>query len=155
MGVQSEGSVPTGSRDAPGGLGRRLVARLVDAIVLAAVGSVAGVAFDFNVLWLVLQSLLVFAYFVLADVVAGTTLGKRMLGLRVTGPDGGRPDLRQAAVREAFTLVGAVPYVGPVLALAAWIVIGVTINASATGQGKHDDLAGGTRVVGTMGAVSA
>jgi len=33
------------------------------------------------------------------------------------------------------------------LAIIAYIVIAVTINASPTKQGKHDELAGGTQVV--------
>jgi uncharacterized RDD family membrane protein YckC len=67
-------------------------------------------------------------------------------GLRVLGPDGGRPTLRQALIRESFTVLGAIPFAGPLLALAAWIWIAATIRSSPTGQGKHDTLAGGTRV---------
>jgi hypothetical protein len=63
------------------------------------------------------------------------------------GAGGARPTFGQAAGREAFTLLGAIPYIGPVLALAAWIVIAVTINASPTGQGTHDRIGGGTQVV--------
>jgi len=44
-------------------------------------------------------------------------------------------------------VLGAIPFAGPVLALAAWIWIIITIRASPSGQGKHDTLAGGTRVV--------
>ncbi|WP_437949867.1 RDD family protein [Sorangium sp. So ce296] len=71
----------------------------------------------------------------------------RPSGLRVVGPDGGRPSLNQALVREAFTLVGSIPIVGPLLALAAWVWIDMTIRSSPLRQGKHDLLAGGTRVV--------
>lgn len=131
----------------PATLARRIGARLIDSLGLAAVGAVPGAALDFGLSWLALQAVLVYAYFVLLDVSWGTTVGKRLLGLRVQGPGGGPPRLGQAATREAFTLLGAVPYVGPVLALAAWIVIAVSINASPTGQGKHDEIAGGTRVV--------
>jgi uncharacterized RDD family membrane protein YckC len=139
-----EGGAETGT---PGQLVPRLGARVIDSIVLAIVGVTLGFPLEFGWLWLVAQAVVVFAYFVLLDAYLGTTLGKQLFGLRVTGPDGGRPTIRQAAIREAFTLAGAVPFVGPVLALIAWIVIGVTINASPAKQGKHDELAGGTSVV--------
>lgn len=131
----------------PGGLVPRIGARLIDAIVLAVVGGALGAFMEFSIVWLGLQAVLVFGYFVVLDVTAGTTLGKRLLGLRVTGPSGGPPTVGQAAAREAFVLLGAVPYAGPVLALVAWVAILVTVNSSPTGQGVHDGLAGGTRVV--------
>lgn len=131
----------------PGELLPRLGARVIDSLVVFVVGLVLGFLLNFGAVWLVSQAVLVYAYFVLLDVYYGTTLGKQLLGMAVTGPDGGHPTLQQAAVREAFTLLGAIPYLGALLALAAWIVIGVTINSSPTNQGKHDELAGGTQVV--------
>jgi len=125
----------------------RLAARGIDIIVLVAIeiglGQLMGYGFD----WLLLGASLVYAYFVVLDVGFGATLGKLALGLRVIGPSGARPTLRQALIREAFTLLGAIPFVGPLLALGAWIWIAVSIRASALRQGKHDMLAGGTRVV--------
>jgi uncharacterized RDD family membrane protein YckC len=129
------------------GLGVRLGARLIDALVLVVVGVPIGMALDFDLVWLSAQALLVFVYFVALDTAWGTTVGKRLLGLRVTGADGARPSAGEAAIREAFTLLGAVPYAGPVLALGAWIAIGVTARSSPSGEGLHDRLAGGTRVV--------
>lgn len=137
----------SGSAAISGDLLPRFGARLLDSLIVAVVGGLIGYAFDYGTGWLLLQALLVFAYFVVLDVSQGTTLGKRLLGLSVTGPDGGKPTVQQAAVREAFTVVGAIPFAGPLLSLAAWIVIAVTINASSTNQGLHDELAGGTRVV--------
>ena len=139
-----EGAAGTGT---PGELGPRLGARLIDTIILAIIGLLLGFILDFGTVWLTIQAILVFAYFVLLDVYQGTTFGKRLLGLKVTGPDGDEPTIQQAAIREAFTLVGAIPFIGPLLSLIAWIAIGVTINSSPTKQGKHDELAGGTRVV--------
>lgn len=125
----------------------RLLARGLDVLVLAAVdvglGRLMGYGFD----WLLVGSALVFFYFSLFDALAGATLGKLVLGLRVLGPDGGRPTLRQSLRREAFTLIGSIPFIGPILALAAWVVIARTIRRSPLRQGKHDELAGGTRVV--------
>lgn len=138
---------PGGAGRTPGELLPRLGARLIDSLVLGIVGVALGFALNFTLGWVVLQAVSVFAYFVLLDAYYGATLGKRLLGLAVTGPEGGHPTIHEAAIREAFTLLGAVPYLGAFLALAAWIVIGVTINASPSKQGKHDDLAGGTQVV--------
>lgn len=138
-------AAPTRAR-APGALWTRLAARVVDAVLLTAIGVSLGLLMDFSVAWLVVQAGLIYAYFVLFDTTVGTTPGKRLFRLRVLGPDGGRPTLGQAAAREAFTLVGAVPYAGPVFALGAWIAIAVTIRASEVGEGLHDRLAGGTRV---------
>lgn len=90
--------------------------------MLGAPGGVVGLAMDFSFVWLGLQALLVFVYFAVLDATIGTTLGKRLLGLRVTGPAGGIPTLGQAAAREAF-------------------------NSSPTGQGVHDTIARGTAVV--------
>jgi uncharacterized RDD family membrane protein YckC len=124
----------------------RLVARLIDAAVLAAFGLVFGwqVGFGFN--WLIATAAVVLAYFVLADVLAGATLGKAVVRLQVIGQDGTKLTLKQAAVRESFVLLGAVPFAGPFLALAAWIWMVVTIRSNPTRQGIHDHLAG-TRVI--------
>lgn len=124
----------------------RVAARLIDGLLLAGLGLVMGRVVGFGPGWLVGQAAVVFTYFVVLDVVAGRTLGKRVLGLQVTGADGRTPTVRDAAIREAFTLLGAVPFVGPLLAAVAWVAIIVTVNASPTRQGVHDRLAAGTLV---------
>lgn len=142
MTVASSTSAPT-----PAEFPVRLLARGLDVLILAAVevglGQVMGYGFD----WLLVGSAFVFFYFSLFDAGLGATPGKLALRLRVLGPAGGRPTLRQSLWREAFTLVGSVPFVGPLLALAAWIVIARAIARSPQRQGNHDAFAGGTRVV--------
>ena len=94
--------------------------------------------------------LLTFAYFVGMEVTQGRTLGKMALGLSVRGPGGApKPDFKQSAIRNAFTLLPIVPVVGGLLGVIAIVVIAVTINSSPTKQGKHDEMAGGTQVVKT------
>lgn len=131
----------------PAELPARIAARGLDAVVVVAItvglGSLIGFGFD----WLVVAAVIILGYFVLLDALAGATLGKLALGLRVTGPDGGPPSLRQSLVRESFTIVGAIPFVGPLLALVAWTRIARTIRADPLRQGNHDLLAGGTRVI--------
>jgi hypothetical protein len=70
-----------------------------------------------------------------------------MLGLQVRGASGGPVTPQESAIRELFVLLGAVPIIGSLLTLAAWIIIGVTINSSPENEGMHDRIAGGTRIV--------
>jgi uncharacterized RDD family membrane protein YckC len=135
----------------PGGLAQRFFARLIDGIVVNIVVFVLSLFF-FRDYWFLVTGLfsgaLMFGYFVLLEVSQGASLGKRLLGLKVLGPGGRlRPDFSQSAIRNSFTLLAVVPYVGPLLALVAYIVIAVTINESPCKQGKHDELAGGTQVI--------
>lgn len=135
----------------PGGLGARFVARLVDGIIVGIIALLLTllVADVSNVLVTGLFSgLLTFAYFVAFEVTKGWTPAKKMLGMAVTAPGGaGLPTLQQSAIRNAFTLLNIIPFVGGLLALIAYIVIAVTISNSPTKQGKHDELAGGTQVI--------
>jgi uncharacterized RDD family membrane protein YckC len=136
----------------PGGLGARFFARLIDGILVnVVVFALSTFLFDQDYWWLVtglFSGVLMFGYFVLFEVTDGSSPGKRLLGLAVRGPGGApKPDLRQAAIRNSFTLLAVLPYVGPLLAFIAYVVIAVTISGSPTKQGKHDELAGGTQVV--------
>ncbi len=70
-------------------------------------------------------------YSTLAHALAGATLGKRLLGLRVVGPDGSRPSLARSAGRTALgALSGALLGLGILLAL-----------FTRSGRGLHDYLA--------------
>jgi uncharacterized RDD family membrane protein YckC len=135
----------------PGDLIPRFFARLIDGVVVNIVVFVLSmfVFRDYGLLVTGLFSgVLMFGYFVLFEVTQGASPGKRLLGLRVLGPGGRlKPDLSQSAIRNSFTLLPVVPYVGALLAFIAYIVIAVTINASPCRQGRHDDLAGGTQVI--------
>jgi uncharacterized RDD family membrane protein YckC len=140
-------TISTSASTVPAKIPVRLAARAIDVLIVGVIDGLLGKLIGFGFDWLVISAVIVIAYFVLCDVIAGATLGKRALGLRVIGPGGDPPSLRQALARESFTMVGAVPYVGPLLAIGAWVWIIVTIRSSSLGQGGHDLLAGGTRVV--------
>jgi uncharacterized RDD family membrane protein YckC len=135
----------------PGSLGPRFFARLIDGVLVNFVAFVLTLFFFPDYWWLVtgvFSGVLMFGYFVLFEVTRGASPGKRMLGLSVLGPGGlPRPTASQSAIRNSFTLLAVVPYVGALLAFAAYVVIAVTINASTCKQGKHDELAGGTQVI--------
>jgi uncharacterized RDD family membrane protein YckC len=137
----------------PGGLLRRFFARLIDGIIVSIIGSVGIVALfspdrlsDLLVTGL-FTGILMFVYFVAFEVGVGWTLGKKLLGLEVRGPGAApKPDLKQSAIRNAWTLLPIIPYLGGLLAFIAIVIIAVTVSSSPTKQGKHDELAGGTEV---------
>ena len=125
----------------------RVYARAVDGALLTAVGLGWGYPLNYGLGWLVGHAALVYLYFAGGDALAGRTPGKALFRLQVQAPGGGRPSWRQSLAREAFVLLGAVPYLGPLLALGSWGVIIATIRSSASGEGLHDRMAGDTRVV--------
>lgn len=143
---------PRWAHTRPGGVGLRFLARLIDGILVNIVVFILSLfLFDTDYWFLVtglFSGVLMFGYFVLFEVSYGSTPGKKLLGLAVHGPGGStKPDAKQSAIRNAFTLLAVVPYLGGLLAFVAYIVIAVTISTSPTKQGKHDELAGGTQVV--------
>lgn len=52
-------------------------------------------------------TLALLVYATLAHGLGGATLGKRLLGIRVVGPDGGRPSLGRSSVRSVLALASA------------------------------------------------
>jgi uncharacterized RDD family membrane protein YckC len=144
------GYPPPGGQE-PGGLGVRFVARLIDGIIVNIVVFVLAFAINsVTNVWVtgLFSGLLMFLYFLAFESTQGWTPGKKLLGLSVHGPGGApKPTAQQSAIRNAWTLLNIVPFVGGLLTLIAVIVIAVTINSSPTKQGKHDELAGGTQVV--------
>jgi uncharacterized RDD family membrane protein YckC len=145
------GGYPPAGGQEPGGLVLRFVARLIDGIIVNIVAFGIAIAIgSLNNYWVtgLFSGLLMFLYFLAFESTQGWTPGKKLLGLSVHGPGGAaKPDLQQAAIRNVWTLLNIVPFVGGLLTLIAVIVIAVTINSSPTKQGKHDELAGGTQVV--------
>jgi uncharacterized RDD family membrane protein YckC len=135
----------------PGGLGLRVAARLIDGIIVNIVAFVLAFAIGaVSNYWVtgLFSGLLMFIYFVAFETTQGWTPGKKLLGLSVHGPGGTpKPTAQQSAIRNVWTLLNIVPFIGGLLTLIAVIVIAVTINSSPTKQGKHDELAGGTQVV--------
>ena len=119
-----------------GGLGERLVARLIDFVL---VGAVTGFVFSAVLgLGTFLSAFLVgsftLVYFTLLESSSGRTLGKMALRLRVFGPKGRKPTREEALLRNCWVaplLLAGVPYVGLVLlagVVVAAIVIGVQIS---------------------------
>jgi uncharacterized RDD family membrane protein YckC len=140
---------PTGGE--PGGLLVRFVARIIDGIIVGIVSYALIFLTDTlsNIMITGLfTGLMTFIYFLAFEVTQGWTPGKKLLGLRVRGGGGApKPTAQQSAIRNSWTLLPIIPFLGGLLGFIAIIVIAVTINGSPTKQGKHDELAGGTQVI--------
>jgi uncharacterized RDD family membrane protein YckC len=149
---------PTGQL-VPVGPWPRLGARIIDGLVLfipnailAAVltddttGSFGGVGSE-NLLYLLVTTLLGFAYAVWLEASRGQTVGKMALGFKVVGPDGRVPAPDVALRRNAWLLLGLIPVLGGVLSFVAAVAIGITISKDPFKRGTHDNFAGGSAVV--------
>ncbi|MCV7281081.1 RDD family protein [Mycolicibacterium flavescens] len=142
------GAPPAGR---PGGLLLRWLARFIDGIIVGIVSWLLAMFTDNESSILVtgvFTGVLMFVYFFAFETTTGSTLGKKLLGLRVLGPGGApKPTAAQSAIRNSWTVLPVIPFVGGLLGFIAIVVIAVTISGSPTKQGKHDQLAGGTQVV--------
>jgi uncharacterized RDD family membrane protein YckC len=145
------GGYPAPGGQEPGGLGLRFLARFIDGIIVSIVAvAIAMAVSSISNYWVtgLFSGLLTFLYFVAFETTQGWTPGKKILGLSVHGPGGAaKPTAQQSAIRNVWTLLNIVPFVGGLLTLIAVVVIAITINNSPTKQGKHDELAGGTQVI--------
>jgi uncharacterized RDD family membrane protein YckC len=145
------GYPPPGGGQEPGGLVPRFIARFIDGVIVHIVWIILVLVTDtLSSFWVtgLFSGLLTFLYFLAFESTQGWTPGKRILGLSVRGPGGAaKPDVQQSAIRNSWTLLNIIPFIGGLLTIVAVIVIAVTINSSPTKQGKHDELAGGTQVI--------
>ncbi|MEU8894995.1 RDD family protein [Nocardia sp. NPDC048505] len=137
----------------PADLGVRVGARVIDTlIVLVPVNIIMRLIYDsgtgFFVGVSVLGALALTAYFVLMETKQGTTLGKKLLGLRVLGP-GGAPKvtLEQSVKRNLYAILYVLPCIGQIASLALIIYMMITTSQDPNKQGWHDKFAGGTQVV--------
>jgi uncharacterized RDD family membrane protein YckC len=156
----------SGGVGAPADLGPRILARLIDSILLwfvfsivviplfimlslfGSYGSMFGFGFG-GFLYAIITTALVVGYYTLMEAQMGQTVGKMVMGLRTEGPDGKNPTMEEAAKRNAWYVLGIIPLLGWLLELGAVIYIMITINQSPEREGWHDQFAGGTRVVKT------
>ena len=86
----------------PGEFVPRLLARGIDVVVLVGIDVGLGLLIGFGFGWLAIAATIVVAYFTLLDSLAGATLGKLALGLRVTAADGRRCASRWSARRSPW-----------------------------------------------------
>src|SRR5688572_27401311 len=136
---------------APGDLGPRFLARIIDHVIIVVIGLPIYVSVDvvsrahlMGAFW----ALMMFSYCVICEATLGATPGKMVVGLPVIAQQiTSTPPWRSCAIRNAFYLIGMLPWTAAWLLLgAAATVIGATINDSPSKTGKHDALAGNTQV---------
>lgn len=151
----------------PGDLGTRLVAKLIDGVLVAVALSAISAVLAFAALGMgmrsgygadslstLISSAVVVGYYAFMESTRGQTVGKMILRLRVQDLEGHNPTTGQALRRNvylAIPLIGVLPLVGSFVAgvasLVAVIYIALTINDDKeTRRGWHDQF-GGTRVV--------
>jgi uncharacterized RDD family membrane protein YckC len=138
-----------------GGLGERLVARLIDFLLASAAPwfLFSGVLGLGTLASAVLVGLLTIAYFTILESATGRTLGKLVFKLRVLGTRGRRPTGEQALRRNswvALLVLAGVPYLGLACLAAvvvAAVVIGVQISRDPMYAIAWHDRFAGTRVL--------
>lgn len=151
----------------PGGVGERILARVLDAMIISVasmvVGGVVGVIGAFVItgseageiavltVLFVIGVAIVLGYYAALESGTGATLGKRALKLRVVGPDGhSTPTVVQSVKRNVFLVfypMGVMPTdaqpLTPTLSLIIAVSIIVTISQDQTfRRGWHDRFAG-------------
>jgi uncharacterized RDD family membrane protein YckC len=143
--------VPTSADAAtePADLGSRLVALVVDGIVVVVLALPVALAVatgeDAATGGLAIP-LLWFVYRAVSDATGGS-LGKRLLRLRVVGAREGRPGLGAGATRNLWGLSAVLPAVvhpavGNAIAVAISVAIAVSIARDPGDRGWHDRIAG-------------
>lgn len=101
-------------------VGRRIAAALVDILLLGAIFIVVGLAgggsgghsrggVTLSTAATAVLLVATLAYFFSSEAISGQTVGKRLLGIRVTTLDGRRPDARQILVRTLLRLIDSLP----------------------------------------------
>lgn len=138
-------------QDALGSIGRRAIAQVLDGLILGVPLYLMALPFgaslvssdltESQLLWLtVLWVGASLVYNIVAIAIWGTTIGKRILGLKVVNrSDGGPVSWTYASVRALVpTVVQLIPVVGPGLAL----VVYLRAVFHPLRQGLHDAAAG-------------
>jgi uncharacterized RDD family membrane protein YckC len=147
----------------PAGLGVRLAARVLDAVLvglpLSALLALAGLPAPTLALggveaWThgAITSLVWLAYYAGCESLFGTTLGKRIVGLRVVAEHGEVPGPVAATVRNLWLLAGLIPWVGGLVLIVVVIVIATSIARHPHHLGRHDEAAGTSVHVVTVAA---
>ncbi len=162
--MNDQGS-PSSGIGAPADLGTRILARLIDYVILGVIyaillplfvalsilGSVGGGfggGFGLgSLVFGVIVAAIMVGYFTIMESQRGQTVGKMVMGLETQGPSGGKPTTEEAVKRNAWNALNVIPILGGLLLLGASIYIMVTINQSPTKTGWHDEFAGGTKVI--------
>jgi len=82
--------------------------------------------------------IVMFLYMALLEGLAGATVGKWVVGLRVVRTDGGRPGLLRGAWRNVLRLVDGLP---------AFSILGIVLILRSAERARFGDRVAGTRVI--------
>lgn len=127
----------TGRRETGRLAALRILALVLDGVPVGIVVGAASFALGTDVrstTAALLSAVLMVAYTAVAQALTGTTLGKRLLRLRVTGAGGAPPDLRGAVLRNVWLLSIAG---GQWNAVILGLILAVTVVLGG-GRGLHD-----------------
>ena len=132
---------------------RRFVAFVIDAFIVGvilvviavavaipsfALSGTAGVTSFFAGAFAIVAGVILFLYFIVAEVTRGATIGKRAMHLKVVGPKGGNPTFAQSLVRNVSKIYWVLLLLDVVIGLAT----------SKQYNQKYSDKLAGTSVVG-------
>ncbi len=165
---------PAAGAPRPGELLDRFLARLIDFVLIFLVNAIlvsallvgalmgassgvggfgGGVSYAAGAVYALVTAAITLGYYAFLESSRGQTVGKMLMKLKTTGPDGQNPTLEQAIRRNIFTasgVLGIIPLLGILsfpLLLVASILIAVGINNDTVNrQAWHDHFAGETRV---------
>lgn len=140
-----------------GGLGKRFLARIIDALIVgipvSIILSVIPGLRPGGIIGTALSSAAAFAYFIFLETSQGATFGKKVLSMSVAEESGTAPISMDASIKRNWWLLigalGGIPIIGLITSLASLIiviVIAVTISSDSRNQGWHDKM-GGTLVL--------
>jgi uncharacterized RDD family membrane protein YckC len=136
----------------PAGLGERLVARLIDAVIFFVVNLIVSLTTGSALITGIVGGILYLGYYTYMESNQGRTVGKQVMKMRVLGPTGGKPTMEEALKRNLWaglSIFGGIPVLGiftGLAELAAVIAIAVTISQDALNRGWHDKF-GNTSVI--------
>jgi uncharacterized RDD family membrane protein YckC len=131
---------------------RRVVAFIIDAIIIGVIVVIIGIALFipflffsgtfavyaiFGGLFSVIAGFLIFLYFIFAEVTRGATIGKSVFHLKVVGPKGGNPTWMESFVRNVSKIYW--------LLLLLDVIVGLAVSKGY--NQKYSDKLVGTSVV--------
>jgi uncharacterized RDD family membrane protein YckC len=119
--------------------GKRVLARLIDGLIIGVPSTVAALAEDEGAYWIFVAFSLI--YFFICEATLAQTLGKKAMGLRVMTRDGAAPSVNAVSVRTVLRLIDD----GPVGL--------VVMVASGKRRQRIGDLLAGTTVGRAVGEV--
>jgi len=137
------------------GIGVRIGAQIIDAVILGIIYLVVGYALFRTVAWsvegveaapMVLVNLVIyFLYFMVLEGTVGATVGKKALRIRVLRDDGGPCGVGAAAIRNILRVIDVLPFI---------YIVGMILVARSPKKQRLGDIVAHTVVVGAAPLVS-